>query len=121
MSRGRARQVAAAHDPGDSAQTVVHHGRQVVGDRAIAPAEHRLFEAEKQPQHVWFWHLYDGAPITYRDPYSAVELLRIALRYGFRREGDQLFVRVSSNRPWSQIAQEPILAEFFARTRALGL
>ncbi len=95
--------------------------RLVVGGRPIAEAEHRLFEADKRPQHVWFWHLYDGAPISYRDPYSATELLRLALRYGFRREGDQMFVRVSSNRPWSTIAQEPLLTEFFNRTRALGL
>lgn len=93
----------------------------VVGGRPLAAAEHRLFEADKRPQHVWFWHLYNGAPISYRDPYSAIELLRIALRYGFRREGDQMFVRVSSNRPWSQIAQEPLLADFFQRTRPLGL
>jgi len=93
----------------------------VVGGRGLAAAEHRLFEADKRPQHVWFWHLYDGAPISYRDPYSAIELLRIALRYGFRREGDQMFVRVSSNRPWSEIAREPLLAEFFKRTRPLGL
>ena len=36
---------------------------------------------------------------------------------GFRHEGDQFFVRVSSNRPWDQIAHEPLLAEFFNRTR----
>ncbi len=95
--------------------------RLQVGGRDLASAEHRLFEAAQRPQHVWFWHLYDGAPITYRDPYSAVELLRIALRYGFRREGDQLFVRVSSNRPWAEIGGEPLLAAFFDRTRALGL
>ncbi len=92
-----------------------------VGGREIPVAEHRLFEADQRPHHVWFWHLYDGAPISYRDPYSAVELLRLALRYGFRREGDQLFVRVSSNRPWSQIAHEPLLANFFQHTRSLGL
>ena len=92
-----------------------------VDGRTLAPAEHRLFEADRQPQHVWFWHLYDGAPITYRDPYSPVELLRLAWHYGFRRSGDQMFVRVSSNRPWAQIAQEPLLAEFFGRTRSLGL
>ena len=89
--------------------------------RLIPPAEHRLFEADHQPQHVWFWHIYDGQPLTYRDPYSAIELLRMAWRYGFRRGGDQLFVRLSSNRPWADIADAPQLAEFFARTRALGL
>ena len=93
----------------------------VVGARRLAEAETRYFTFGNDPQHVWFWHIYDGHPIAYRDPYSATELLRIAWRYGFRHAGDQLFVRVSSNRPWADIAGEPLLADFFANTRALGL
>jgi len=93
----------------------------IVAGRTLATAEYRLFKSGDFPQHVWFWHLYDGRPIAYRDPYSASELLRIAWRYGFRHNGDQLFVRVSSNRPWAEIAAEPLLAEFFAHTRPLGL
>ncbi len=89
--------------------------------RLLPPAESRLFKAGEYPQHVWFWHLYDGRPIFYGDPYSPRELLAIAVRYGFRRDGDQLFIRVSSNRPWNEIADEPLLAEFFARTAPLGL
>jgi hypothetical protein len=71
-----------------------------------------FFTLGDDPQHVWFWHLYDGQPIAYSDPYSPTELLRIAWRYGFRRDGDQLFVRVSSNRPWDEIAARPPLAQF---------
>ena len=91
------------------------------GNRQLFDAEYRLFKTGDYPQYVWFWHLYDGRPILYRDPYSPAALLRIAWRYGFRHDGDQLFVRVSSNRPWSDIANEPVLAQFFDRTRALGL
>jgi len=72
-------------------------------------------------QHVWFWHLYNGAPITQTDPRSARELLKIAWRHGFQREGEQLFVRVSSNRPWEAIAGEPLVAEIFSRLQPLGL
>jgi len=89
--------------------------------RPLPEAEQRLFQAGTRPQHVWFWHLYDGKPIEFRDPYSALELLRIALRYGFRREGEQLFVRISSNRPWSGLAAEPLIADFFDRARRAGL
>lgn len=91
------------------------------GTRPLAEAEARIFTLAGNPQHVWFWHLYDGHAISYSDPYSATELLRIAWRFGFRRDGDQLFVRISSNRPWEQIANEPPLVQFFANTRALGL
>lgn len=93
----------------------------VVAGRTLPTAEYRLFKSGDFPQFVWFWHLYDGRPIVYRDPYSAIELLRIAWRYGFRHNGDQLFVRVSSNRPLAEIAGEPLLAEFFSHTQALGL
>ncbi len=90
-------------------------------DRTIADAEYRLFQSGDSPQHVWFWHLYDGRTISYRDPYSATELLRIAWRYGFRHDGDQVFVRLSSNRPWAQIAQEPLVGTLFGRLKGLGL
>ena len=93
----------------------------VVARRPLPDAEARLFTFGDDPQHVWFWHLYDGHPIAYRDPYSALELLRIAWHYGFRHDGDQLFVRVSSNRPWADIASEPLVADFFAHTQPLGL
>jgi hypothetical protein len=89
--------------------------------RPLPEAEQRLFQAASQPQHVWFWHLYDGNPIEFRDPYSALELLLIALRYGFRREGEQVFVRISSNRPWDRLAAEPLLIDFFARASRTGL
>lgn len=92
-----------------------------IAGRTLAPPEYRIFKSGDFPQHVWFWHLYDGRPITYRDPYSATELLRLAWRYGFRHDGDQLFVRISSNVPWSVIGAEPLLAQFFAHTQSLGL
>lgn len=91
------------------------------GDRRLFEAEYRFFKTGAYPQHVWFWHLYDGRPIFHRDPYSPLALLRIAWRYGFRHDGDQMFVRVSSNRPWTDLADEPVVAQFFARTQPLGL
>ncbi len=87
----------------------------------LPEAEARLFKSGDFPQYVWFWHLYDGRPIAFRDPYSARALLAIAWHYGFTHDGDQLFVRVSSNRPWSAFAQEPLLREIFSRLQPLGL
>ncbi len=90
-------------------------------DRRLPPAEYRIFESGGVPHYVWFWHLHDGHPIAYRDPYSAIELLRIAWKFGFHRDGDQLFVRLSSNRPWSEINTEPLIRDFFSRVRSSGL
>ena len=91
------------------------------GDRTLPPAEQRVFRSAGQDFHVWFWHLHGGRPIVYRDPYSAVELLRYAWRYGFRRDRDQLFVRISGNRPWAELSDSPVLREFLRRAAALGL
>jgi hypothetical protein len=87
----------------------------------LAPAEARLFHSGDFPQHVWFWHLFDGRPITHTDPYSWIQLLRLAWRYGFRHDGEQLFVRVSSNHPWSTLHREPLMQDIFNRLQPLGL
>jgi exosortase len=105
--------VAQKTDPPRVTLAIDHH--------ALAPAEYRLFTFNGFPQYVWFWHIYDGRPIQYRDPYSAVELLRIAWKYGFRHNGDQVFIRVSSNRPWAQFAHDALLEEFFRRAAKVGL
>jgi hypothetical protein len=70
---------------------------------------------------VWFWHLYNGRVIHPEGSRSPRKLLTLAFKYGFHREGEQLFVRVSSNQPWDAIAAEPLLQEIFARLASLGL
>ena len=92
-----------------------------VSGRSLAPVESRLFLNQEAPRYVWFWHLYAGRRIPYHNPYSAGELLRLAWHYGFRHNGDQMFICVSSNRPWNEIAGEPVVRAFFARMEPLGL
>jgi exosortase len=92
-----------------------------VDGRLLAPAECRLFEHDAFETRVWYWHLYGGRPLVFVDPYSATRLLELAWRYGFGEAKDQLFVRVSSNRPWEEIASQPALRQFFARLKPLGL
>jgi hypothetical protein len=92
-----------------------------VSGRAIVPAEARRFGTADATQNVWYWHLYAGQPVRHIDPYSLGRLLRIAWNYGFRRDGSQLFLRISSNRSWSEIAGEPAMRELFDHLRPLGL
>ena len=88
----------------------------------LAPAEYRKFETSRgNTQHVWFWHIFDGRVIDYRDPYSLSALLQIALQYGFSRQGSQYFVRVSSNRPMTELAAEPLLREILTNLDRVGL
>ncbi len=94
----------------------------LLAGRRLPQAEHRIFQSPHSPPlQVWFWHVYDGRVINYRDPYSVPALLELALRYGFRREGEQYFIRITSNQPWEQIAREPLLAEIIAHLTPIGL
>ena len=100
----------------DSRQTPLLTGLPIAG------GEHRFFTSpEGYPQNVWFWHIYDGRVISYRDPYSVPALFQIALQYGFRRQGDQFFVRVSSNKSWRELADEPLVREIFTNLKTIGL
>jgi exosortase len=92
-----------------------------ISGRRLPPAECRLFARSAFKTHVWYWHLYGGRPLAYVDPYSAVRLLKLSLRYGFRRAEDQLFVRVSTNRPWEEVAALPAFQRYFEGLRPLGL
>lgn len=92
-----------------------------IGDRQLPVAEQRFFLNGDYPQYVWFWHIYDGRVLNYRDPYSVSALLELALKYGFRRQGSQYFIRISSNRPWDDIAAEPLLGQIVAKLSPLGL
>lgn len=90
-------------------------------NRLLPEAEARKFHNGPYPQYVWFWHLYNGRPIMHGSPRDPMELLRVVWRYGFTRNGTQLFVRVSSNRRWDEIKNEPLVAEIFGRLQPLGL
>jgi exosortase/archaeosortase family protein len=120
----------ASHTPdacwpgsGWSAQPVVDaQDIPAVPGLIISPGEHRLFKNNAGfPQNVWFWHIYDGRVISYRDPYSIPALFQIALQYGFRRSGDQFFVRISSNKPWAELKDEPLVREILTNLTRIGL
>jgi len=92
-----------------------------LGHRQLDDAEYRIFTQRDFLQQVWYWHLYNGRVIHPEGIRSPRQLLTLAFKYGFHREGEQLFVRVSSNQPWETIAAEPLLQEVFARLAPFGL
>ena len=89
--------------------------------RTLPPPEARAFTLSDHFQNVWYWHLYDGRSIPQNDPRSAVTLLKFAWRYGFHTAGEQLFVRFSSNRPWAEIHDDPLLVDIAAKLKPFGL
>jgi hypothetical protein len=48
-------------------------------------------------------------------------LVKTALQYGFRRQGEQFFIRFSSDQAWGELAQEPLVREILAQLSANGL
>ena len=119
----------AAHTPeacwpgsGWSAQPVVAADTPFMsGGRALPPPEYRTFTHSGFLQHVWYWHLYDGHSITQNDPRSARTLLKLAWNYGFRTAGEQMFVRISSNVPWAEIRNDPLMSGILAQLEPFGL
>lgn len=102
--------------PIDRRQTLTLEGLR------LSPAEYRLFHTDRgATQHVWFWHIFDGRVIDYRDPYSLSALLQIALQYGFSHQGSQYFVRMSSNRPWNEFSHDPLVREILSNLDRVGL
>lgn len=92
-----------------------------IDNHTLPLAEARFFRSKDYPQYVWFWHIFGGRVIAYQDPYAWDELLKIAWKYGFKRDGEQLFVRVSSNQPWSRVHTEPLARTIFSRLQPYGL
>lgn len=107
--------------PGKDASPKIAATSDIRLNSLFAAAEHRIFSLQGYSRQVWFWHIYDGRGIHVADVRSPRQLLFLAWRYGFRREGEQLFVRVSSNQTLEKIGQEPILQEIFTRLAPFGL
>jgi len=73
------------------------------------------------PQHVWFWHFFDGRAVSSVSDRNLLQLASAVFRHGVRVRAPQWVIRVSSNRPLETLADEPLLTDFFARVRAAGL
>ena len=67
---------------------------------------------------VVYWLLYDGEPVPHLDPYSPLDLLRLALSYGHRAPAPQVFIRISGNRPHAELLR---LAPVREALHALGI
>lgn len=94
----------------------------LVSGRPLPEAQYRRFiSAGGHVQHVWYWHMYRGLPIQQYDPYRIPDLLKLVLHFGFQPPSEQLFLRISSNREWTQIQDEKFLEDLFLRFRPFGL
>ena len=96
---------------------------------AIAGAARQ--EAKKGPPPVHLWNppfcvdldmriATDGTWYYLKTPIGRPALVKLFASV-LKREGDQYFVRVSSNQPWSGLAEEPLVREIFTQLVKTGL
>ena len=97
------------------------HTTLQVDTHTLPLSEFRLFQLDGYPQNVWYWHLFDGQVIQQNDTASALALLSLAWHYGFRKDGDQYFVRISSNQSWEEISRDPLVRDTVKRLQSIGL
>jgi hypothetical protein len=94
----------------------------MLGDgRVVGDAEERRFRRGDYPQRVWFWHLVGKQPLAPFDPLSWRDQLRYFFRRGVRPKEAQTFLRISSNREWTTIADEPLVRQILAGFESMGV
>ncbi len=96
-------------------------GLPLAGGGELREAEERFFRHGERSQWVWYWHLVDGVPLRPFEPRSWRDQLSMFFRQGVRRDAAQAFVRLSSNRPWEEVADEALVGELLAGLAELGL
>ncbi len=87
----------------------------------LPPVSEGVFKSGENLRYVWYWHIHDGRVMEYGTVYSVVELLRLAWRHGFRPQGDQYFIRISSDQPWAVTRQAAPVVAALARFEQIGL
>jgi hypothetical protein len=122
-------QLVASHTPdrcwvenGWTCEQAKHQISLSGGDIALRPGEWRLFAAPNtQRLNVQFWHLvgdetYDYGERLNRMP-SVWRWWRDAARQIFKAPAEQYFIRLTSDRPFSELREDPA---FVALVRSLG-
>lgn len=96
---------------------------KAVGGSTIKPAEFGVYEIETNRQHVLFWHLVGDRLHTYEQQgmHSLSAAFLDSFQYGLNQRQEQYFIRVSSNRPFNEIWDDPGIQQLMSDIAALGL
>lgn len=101
------------------------------GGNWLKPGEWRRFTFQGQTLYVVFWHLVGGRVHTY-DQYGwrngplgylqrLPHLFKDIRQFGFNLDEEQIFVRVSANRPFDLLLGDPNFAELMRHLAPLGV
>lgn len=102
-----------------------------VDGRALQPAETATFVKEGTVEHVMFWHLAGGRPITFeqfgwdqRWPARlkrGFSFVRDLVQFGLDQRSDQCFVRISCDRPIPEALRDPHFRRLVRSLAPLGI
>lgn len=99
----------------------------------VLPYEYGVYVNKTQPIYVLFWHLVQGEPQRYEEQKEGwrnglagrIERLPLVLadvrRYGLNQKREQLFIRISANRPLDMLREDPRFAEVLSAVKGLGV
>lgn len=131
---------AGTHNP-DSCWVLAgwtRHERQygvplTLAGRTTLPAEEGVYSIRNHATNVIFWHLVNGEPNRYEDQQTGwrhglagrIERLPLAFedirKYGLNMKREQLFIRISANRPLPALIADPDFAALLNRLDDLGI
>lgn len=101
--------------------------------RALLPYEYGTYAKDGRVTHVLFWHLVQGEPQNYQEQKEGwrnglagrIERLPLVLadirRYGLNQKREQLFVRISANKPLDVLRADPAFDRLLSSVDALGI
>lgn len=126
-------QVVASHTPdrcwSEAGWLCTKQVRQSVlaaGQVSLKPGEGRIFESpQKQVQHVIFWHLIGPELYDYGERFNRVPSVwrwcRDAARQVLFSPQRQYFIRISSERSFDELKNEPAFEKTLAAIARLGI
>jgi len=102
------------------------------GNRSLLVAEQGEYTIENNYQDVIFWHIVGNTPFHYQQTDSSLTLydkfvrnivlpIETAYKFNLKKPADQLFIRVSSNKKFSEIWHDPELVKLFKTFEPLGI
>lgn len=91
-------------------------------DHYPLPATRRFsFIKDGYPQNVWFWHFFGGHAVEPLPGLYPWQLAPYILKRPVSSSAAQWVLRVSSNKPLEDLAEDPLLRRFFRQLRDAGL
>ncbi len=94
-----------------------------IGDTSLKPGEFGTYQIRDHVAHVLFWHLVGDRVHGYEQQgmHNIFAPLHDIVNFGLNQRQEQYFIRVSSNRPFSEIWDDPGFAQLMQDIAALGL